>query len=40
MAGENQIEVSVKFETRRTNGFPGRRTVEYLNFVHVINIPS
>lgn len=40
MPGENQVEVSVKFETRWTNGFPGRREVEYLNYACVISIPS
>lgn len=40
MPGENQIEVSVRFETRLTNGFPGRRAVECLNDARVNRIPS
>lgn len=40
MPGENQVEVSVRFEARRANDFPGRRAVEYLNDGHVNSIPS
>lgn len=40
MPGENQVEVSVRFEARGANVFPGRGAVEYLNDAHVNSIHS